>query len=45
MFNLIEDELKREENYTTTENGAIGYKSTNSALLDLDINKLNFSSG
>lgn len=36
MFNLIEDELKREENYTTTENGAIGYKSTNSTLLDLN---------
>lgn len=36
MFNLIKDELKREENYTTTENGAIGYKSTNSALVDLN---------
>ena len=28
MFNLIKDELKKRENYSMTENGAIGYKST-----------------
>ena len=36
MFNLIEDELKKRENYSVTENGAIGYKSSNSALVDLN---------
>ena len=33
MINLIKKELK---NKSTTENGAIGYKSTNSALVDLN---------
>ena len=36
MFNLIKDELKRRENFSITENGAIGYKSTNLALVDLN---------
>ena len=36
MFNLIKDELKKRENYSMTENGAIGYKSTGSALVDLN---------
>ena len=36
MFNLIESELKKQENLTETENGAIGYKTTNSALVDLN---------
>ena len=36
MFNLIESELKKQENLTETENGAIGYKSTDSALVDLN---------
>lgn len=36
MFNLIKDELKKRENFSVTEKGAIGYKSTNSALVDLN---------
>lgn len=36
MFNLVEKELKERENFSITENGAIGYKSTNSALVDLN---------
>lgn len=36
MFNLIEEELKKQDNLTRTENGAIGYKSTDSALVDLN---------
>ncbi len=35
MFNLIEDEL-RNGNLSVTEKGAIGYKSSGSALLDLN---------
>lgn len=35
MFNLVESELKKQENYSITENGAVGYKSTNSAIVDL----------
>lgn len=36
MMNLIEHELKERKKYSTTENGAIGYKSTESALVDLN---------
>jgi len=36
MFNLIETELKKQDNLTKTENGAIGYKSSKSALVDLN---------
>ena len=36
MFNLVEKELKKRENISITENGAVGYKSSNSALLDLN---------
>ena len=36
MFNLVEKELKKRENISITENGAVGYKTSNSALLDLN---------
>lgn len=36
MFNLVENEFKKRENYSITENGAIGYKSANSALVSLN---------
>lgn len=36
MLNLIQEELKEQENYSITENGAIGYKSTGSALVDIN---------
>ena len=36
MMNLIETELKKQEKYSTTENGAIGYKTSDSALVDLN---------
>lgn len=36
MMNLIENEFKKMENLTTTENGAIGYKSSTSTLVDLN---------
>lgn len=36
MFNLVEKELKKKENISITENGALGYKTSNSALLDLN---------
>ena len=36
MMNLIENELKKKENTIKTENGAIGYKTSNSALVDLN---------
>ena len=36
MFNLIEKELKKQDNYSITENGAIGYKSSGSALVDIN---------
>ena len=35
-MNLIENEFKKMENLTTTENGAIGYKSSTSTLVDLN---------
>ncbi len=36
MFNLIQKELEKQDNYSITENGAIGYKSTGSALVDIN---------
>ena len=36
MMSHIEQELKRQENFTTTENGAIAYKTTGSALVDIN---------
>lgn len=36
MFNLVEKQLKKRENIFITENGAIGYKTSNSALVDLN---------
>lgn len=36
MFGLIKKELKKQENYSITEKGAIGYKTTNSALVDIN---------
>lgn len=36
MLNLIQNELKKQENYSLTENGAIGYKSSGSALVDIN---------
>ena len=36
MLNLIEKELKERENFSATENGAIGYKTTKSALVDIN---------
>ena len=36
MLNLIQNQLKKQGNYSLTENGAIGYKSTGSALVDIN---------
>lgn len=36
MINELKATLKRENNYQMTENGAVGYKSTGSALTDLN---------
>lgn len=36
MFNKIEEELTKKENTALTENGAVGYKSSGSALLNLN---------
>lgn len=36
MFDLIKEESKKQNNLTTTENGAIGYKTTGSALVDIN---------
>ena len=36
MLNLIRDELNKQKNHSITENGAIGYKSTGSALVDIN---------
>ena len=36
MLNSIQKELEKQENYSITENGAIGYKSTSSALVDIN---------
>ena len=42
MMDLIEKQLKKEENMTVTENGAVGYKSTGSALVDLNFKVSSF---
>ena len=36
MLNLIKDELNKQKNFIATENGAIGYKTTGSALVDIN---------
>lgn len=36
MLNHIQNELEKQENYSITENGAVGYKSTGSALVDIN---------
>ena len=36
MFTSIQKELEKQENYSMTENGAVGYKSTGSALVDIN---------
>lgn len=36
MMELIKNECERQANFTTTENGAIGYKSTGKNLLDMN---------
>jgi hypothetical protein len=36
MVNELKNELKKQENYQMTENGAVGYKSTGSLLTDLN---------
>lgn len=36
MLNMIQKELKKTENINITENGAIGYKSAGSALVDIN---------
>lgn len=36
MFNMMEKEFKKRENTSITENGAVGYKTSNSALVDLN---------
>ena len=36
MFTSIQKELEKQENYSITENGAVGYKSSSSALVDIN---------
>ena len=36
MIELIKNECDRQANLTTTENGAVGYKSTGKNLLDMN---------
>ena len=36
MLDMIQDELEKRENFSVTENGALGYKSTKSALVDMN---------
>ena len=44
MMNSIENKFKEIENYSITENGAIGYKSTDSALVDFNFKVSSFRS-
>lgn len=36
MLHLIKEELEKQDNYSLTENGAVGYKSSKSALVDIN---------
>ena len=36
MLHLIKEELDEQDNYSLTENGAVGYKSSKSALVDIN---------
>lgn len=36
MLHLIKEELNEQDNYSLTENGAVGYKSSKSALVDIN---------
>ena len=36
MLHLIKNELEKQDNYSLTENGAVGYKSSQSALVDIN---------
>lgn len=36
MLHLIKEELEEQDNYSLTENGAVGYKSSKSALVDIN---------
>ena len=36
MLHLIKNELEEQDNYSLTENGAVGYKSSKSALVDIN---------
>lgn len=36
MLNLIQNQLNKQGEYSITENGAIGYRSTGSALVDIN---------
>ena len=45
MINELKATLKRENNYQVTENGAVGYKSTGSALTDLNFRVTSMRNG
>ena len=45
MINELKATLKRENNYQMTENGAVGYKSTGSALTDLNFRVTSMRNG
>ena len=45
MINELKATLKRENNYQITENGAVGYKSTGSALTDLNFRVTSMRNG
>lgn len=45
MVNELKATLKREKNYQMTENGAVGYKSTGSALTDLNFRVTSMRNG
>lgn len=45
MINELKATLKRENNYQLTENGAVGYKSTGSALTDLNFRVTSMRNG
>ena len=45
MVNELKATLQRENNYQVTENGAVGYKSTGSALVDLNFRVTSMRNG